>query len=457
MSYPHFKDSILNDLADKANIAQFISFAPTKEQRFSHINEIEPNKPFESLEQAIAILIEKSSEKRVNVRSFDPEQPKGHPFKYGLTKVSEVVDAINANSSLNLYSIVNETIDTHDGGISGVALGNVMEFTPEDTPKGVEKEGACILPRTMGIRLLSIVYGFEPQLNFESDIRVEFSIHPMRRGIKMENTIIWELEKFDGNYNTESVEISWPNNFSRKIGDKAFGLIIASQIGLPVPKTTVISRSIAPFTFGENTGSSEVWIRTAPIVRTPGKFSTFKGWHDPFKLMNDEDPENNQIASILSQQSVNSVYSGSMLTSKDHTPFIEGTKGAGDTFMVGQAEVVEIPNQVKEKIAFFFDIAYSKLGPIEMEWVFDGNSVWIVQLHKSKFLQASEFIIVEGEPEVFTEFKVEDGLEKLREMISEVKDGGKNIGIKIIGNIGITSHMGDVLRKANIPSVIIRN
>ena len=55
----------------------------------------------------------------------------------------------------------------------------------------------------------------------------------------------------------ESAETQWPNRFSDMLGDKTFGLIMADQIGLYVPRTMVLNRSVAPFTFGEPTGNPE--------------------------------------------------------------------------------------------------------------------------------------------------------------------------------------------------------
>jgi hypothetical protein len=44
--------------------------------------------------------------------------------------------------------------------------------------------------------------------------------------------------------------LTWPNRFSRLLGDKAFGLLVADLHGLPVPATTVVGRRVAPFRFG---------------------------------------------------------------------------------------------------------------------------------------------------------------------------------------------------------------
>jgi hypothetical protein len=60
-------------------------------------------------------------------------------------------------------------------------------------------------------------------------------------------------------------------------------------------------------------------------------------------------------------------------------------------------------------------------------------------------------IIVPGVASEFIDFKVKDGLESLRELISHLSRTGK--GIRLVGNVGVTSHFGDVLRKSGIPSI----
>ena len=61
-------------------------------------------------------------------------------------------------------------------------------------------------------------------------------------------------------------------------------------------------------------------------------------------------------------------------------------------------------------------------------------------------------VIVPGEPRKFRTFDVGDGLDALRGLIAEVQGTGD--GIALEGRVGITSHFGDLLRRAKIPSVI---
>lgn len=91
------------------------------------------------------------------------------------------------------------------------------------------------------------------------------------------------------------------------------------------------------------------------------------------------------------------------------------------------------------------------LGDVSCEWVYDGTYVWIVQLNQLKHASYKN-VIVEGNPEKYISFDVSSGLEALRKLVLEIQ--GNNIGIKLIGNVGITSHFGDVLRQHDIPSFI---
>jgi hypothetical protein len=255
------KDAVLDRLAERANVAQFVSFAPGSPPAPRSIRIAERDAlSSDSLEEVVETLMRASPESSVNVRSFSPNQPKGGEFLYGLTKVDDVVTAVRRLAQNGAFSIVNETIDINDGGVSGVCHGDVLEFAPGDTPRCVEKPGTVSIERRQGLRMLELIYGFDPELDYDSSERVEFSIHPIRRGLRNGHTIIWEVERTPPLRLTPRLQ--WPNRLSREIGGKAFGLLVAYVLGLPVPATTVVSRLIAPFSFGASTGSSEPWIRT---------------------------------------------------------------------------------------------------------------------------------------------------------------------------------------------------
>jgi hypothetical protein len=245
--------------------------------------------------------------------------------------------------------------------------------------------------------------------------------------------------------------VRWPNQFSRLIGDKAFGLLVAHIFGAPVPRTTVVGRRIAAFTFGVPTSTGEVWLRTCPVEQVPGRYTTTHGWHDPFELLQREDPNGGIIASILRQDAVEPCYSGAAMCGVDDALIVEGVVGMGDRFMIGETGPTTLPTIVLEAVRRLFDEVSAKLGKVRFEWVFDGNRAWIVQLHAGA-VRSSSRRIYPGEAASYREFRVHEGLERLRDLIEDCQVSGQ--GIVVVGDIGITSHVGDLLRRAKIPSFV---
>jgi hypothetical protein len=432
-----------------ANVAQFVSFGPDLKQRHARVRGFDADHQFGSVNAATAALL--SSAGSVNVRSFEPDNAKSREFIYGLTAGQRVAYEVGRLASLGLYTIINETVDVNDGGVSGVALGNLLEFAPGDTPRCVEKPGTVSLPRGLGLILLETVYGFTPDiLRYSASERVEFSLHPIRRGVRHDHTIVWELEEV-GELET-SAEISWPNKFSRFIGDKAFGLLLADAMGLPVPATKVFARLLPPFTFGKTTGSVETWIRTCPVEQDPGRYTTKRGWLDPFKLLASEDPDGTRIASVLAQEGVRAEFSGSLIVEQNGEVKIEGVPGSGEDFMLGRA-MGTLSQSVRDSVLRLYRAAADRLGPVRFEWVHDGEKSWIVQLHKGATLSLGN-VVYPGEPTVFHRFDVKQGIESLRELIQRIQDLDE--GVIIDGEVGVTSHLGDLLRRAKIPSRIER-
>ena len=339
-------------------------------------------------------------------------------------------------------------MDVSDGGVSGVIQGGVIEFEPDDTPRCVEKPGTASLPVGWGLAILQNVYGFKPELVDAGRGRLEFSIHPKPRGWKRTHTLMWEYEASDSA--PAEATLAWPNRFSRHIGDKAFGLLIADAMGFAVPRTTVISRRVAPFTFGASTRSLEVWTRTCPVEQEPGRFTTSKGWLDPFKLLSAEDPDGSSIASVLSQSAVHARYSGAVITDRDGRPVIEGARGEGDSFMLGHRSPEQLPEAILVDVGRTYDDVVASAGPVRFEWVHDGERVWIVQLHKGGTVTAAA-TLVPGEPLEWVVFKASQGLEALRAFLATLPIG---VGVRIEGEIGLTSHIADLLRKTKRPARI---
>ena len=445
----HFKDAILDGLARRANVAQFVSFGPDLGQRYGWVRGREPNRPFPTLEAAVQALLAASPEGRVNVRSYLPESPQGSEFLYARTDAAEIVAELRRLASDGLHTIVNETIDVQDGGVSGVAFGDVVEFAPGGTPRIVEEADAASLPRELGLRILETVYGFTLDLPGPVEARVEFSLHPLRRGVRHGHWVVWEIE--EPGPPPDAPGIGWPNRFSRFVGDKAFGLLVADAVGLPVPRTQVIPRGCPPFAFGRETGCAETWIRTCPREQVPGLFTTRRGWLDPFRLLQDEDPDGTRISSILAQRGVEARYSGALVTQPDGELLIEGVPGTGDLFMTGHRAPEDLPEEVRSAVRDLHRLALDLLGPVRFEWVYDGEAVWVLQLHRGAAASSGR-VVFPGDASRYHVFPVMEGIEALRTLIGRVQGTGE--GIVLAGRVGITSHLGDLLRRARIPSRI---
>lgn len=446
------KDVTLDRIAQRANVAQFASFAPgahEPNQQFCRIVDFSANHRFADAREALAALVSRSAERQVNIRSYTPDSPQSRTFLYGLTSLDEAVDALRSLSAKGLFTIVNETVDVHDGGVSGVALGDLVEFTPDDTPRGVEKTGLASLPKPWADKLLKTIYGFTPDLDAVLPGRVEFSIHPRPRGWRHDHTLIWEHDPED--MTRPMGQTTWPNNFSRMLGDKVYGLLVADAAGLPVPRTTVVNRRVAPFSFGRDTGSAETWLRTSPLEQVPGKYTTLKGWVDPFALMAIEDPQGRTIPSLISQAAISAVFAGAAIELADGRVVIEGKRGEGDAFMAGDHPPESLPKLVTEAVEHTMRRARNALGSVRFEWVFDGEKAWIVQLHRGA-ATSTQREIVQGDAKNWVVFESSQGLEALRDLLAQLPP---NTGVQISGAVGLTSHVSDVLRRAGAPARIL--
>lgn len=445
----HHKDAVLDELARVANVAQFVSFSANRQpkERYSRVRGFSPNHKFGSVSSAVGALMDGSNGGSVNVRSYHPQSPQAHEFIYGLADPQDAIESVVRLGSMGLNTIVNETIDVNDGGVSGVTYGSLVEFAPGDTPRAVEKPGVVSIELESGLQLLELVYGFALPLEPDPGTRVEFSIHPLRQGFRQEHFIVWEMQRIGEARLSERIQ--WPNHFSRHLGDKAFGLLIAHVLGEMVPKTNVFARGLPPFAFGQSTDTGETWLRTCPHEPVPGKFTTKRGWADPFALLAQEDPTSEQIASILAQEGIRAEYSGALLVSFDGSITLEGAEGSGELFMQGRAAPGRLPPEVVRDIQDVEKRLSARLGPVRFEWVHDGKTAWIVQLHQGA-VPTQGRTIYPGKPSREHRLRVNAGLEAIRDLANRLRGTGE--GIVLVGDVGVTSHIGDVLRRAQVPS-----
>ena len=129
---------------------------------------------------------------------------------------------------------------------------------------------------------------------------------------------------------------------------------------------------------------------------------------------------------------------------------IEGVAGRGDQFMLGQRAPGRLPPVVVGRVNDALSLARDAIGNVRAEWVDDGTKTWIVQLHRTRHALLGE-TISPGEPlKGWLEFDPAAGLEELKATIDSAVSQSK--GVRVTGRVGITSHVGDLLRRAGIPA-----
>ncbi|WP_006245926.1 hypothetical protein [Mycolicibacterium tusciae] len=444
----NLKDDVLANLACSYNVAQFVSFSDG-DPTIRHHAVRDSSRLDGALEDVLAYLIQVSTSGSINIRSFSAARASGNPFHYGISNADDAAALIRELARSGLYTIANETIDINDGGVSGVAAGGIVEFAPGDTPRAVEKPGIARLPIEIGFDVLQAIYGFDIDFGDLLNTRLEFSLHPRRCGTRGEHAIVWEVSDYAaGQFGSEIV---WPNRFSRFIGDKAFGLILADALGHNVPFTTVVSRNVAPFSFGRRTGTGEWWMRTAPKEPVPGMYTTTYGWTDPFRVLNDEDSEQHIVASVLAQEGVNGAYSGATKAANNSKiDIVEGVAGRGDDFMLGKDIPEPLPQEIIEDVRKVTADLRKQLGVVRIEWVHDGAKVWILQMHRAKAVAGATTVLRAGtDPATWVMYNTSDGLEALRGVLAKAEE--EHQGVEIVGDFGITSHVGELLSNSLVP------
>jgi hypothetical protein len=96
-----------------------------------------------------------------------------------------------------------------------------------------------------------------------------------------------------------------------------------------------------------------------------------------------------------------------------------------------------------------YEQAAGVLGPVRFEWVHDGREVWVVQLHRGASATQGR-TVYPGDAPHWHRFDVAQGIGALRELIAAANGDG----VVLVGRVGVTSHFGDVLRRARVPSRI---
>jgi hypothetical protein len=174
-------------------------------------------------------------------------------------------------------------------------------------------------------------------------------------------------------------------------------------------------------------------------------------WTDPYELLAKEDPNGSEIASIISQDAIPARFSGAAITKKDGNLLVEGKEGSGDSLMLGRALPERLPKSVVDDVIQVDKKLRPRLGRVRFEWVHDGKQVWIVQLHKGG-TKSTISMIVPGEAERWEIFQSTQGLDRLRELLNDLPP---NVGIELHGEVGLTSHVADLVRKVGRPTRVV--
>ena len=193
-------------------------------------------------------------------------------------------------------------------------------------------------------------------------------------------------------------------------------------------------------------------MRTSPTEPRPGLFTTTRGWQDPFTLLEREDPER-EIGSVLAQDGVIALFSGSGATAADGAHIIEGRAGYGDHFMLGESPS-DLPGEVLASVKHLLDKMRAVLGDVQIEWAIDQQQVWLLQAHVRTLKGIGGTTLNPGQPERWLDYDPKDGLATLRALASQART--EAAGIYVVRPVGITSHVGDVIRAAGVPGRMAR-
>jgi hypothetical protein len=169
-------------------------------------------------------------------------------------------------------------------------------------------------------------------------------------------------------------------------------------------------------------------------------------------LLAREDPDGRQIASVLSQEGVRTVNSGAAIGSSNREPIIEGVSGIGSDFMLGRQSPEQLPTHATAAVKELMNRVIRLVGgTIKLEWAFDGELVWILQMQQLDH-EVHDSVIVAGDANEFRHFDASEGIDRFRSFVEAAKKA--HAGVILDGAVGITSHFGDILRRSGVPSRI---
>jgi hypothetical protein len=126
---------------------------------------------------------------------------------------------------------------------------------------------------------------------------------------------------------------------------------------------------------------------------------------------------------------------------------VEGVAGFGDDFMLGRAAPTPLPEHGLDDVRRVGPAPRPpRPGPLRRAHV--GHDAWVLRLQLATVASLATSVY-SGVPSRWHRFDPSLGLDRLRALIATVDQGE---GIELTGDVGVTSHAGDLLRRAAIPS-----
>jgi len=155
------------------------------------------------------------------------------------------------------------------------------------------------------------------------------------------------------------------------------------------------------------------------------------------------------LSSVLVQEGVEARFSGRILAigDTDSKWKVAGVSGTGEEFMLGDTPAEALPSEVQDAVRRTAQLTVSRLGPVSIEWAFDGVDVWILQVNSIAKKASLPHSVDDVRWITFT-FRT-GGIEDFRQAATTAKASGK--GIRILGNVSPLSHIGEIADVLGVP------
>jgi hypothetical protein len=85
-----------------------------------------------------------------------------------------------------------------------------------------------------------------------------------------------------------------------------------------------------------------------------------------------------------------------------------------------------------------------------MEWAADDERVWVLQLNQQR--DGDAVVVTAGAASEWLSYDPATGLDALRRVVEQAQKTGA--GVELVREVGLTSHVGDILRSAGVPARI---